>query len=157
MVKEEKAQTELIRIMGTDIKANYTILYGLAKIKGIGIMFSNALCEVLGYDKNAKISTLSEKDLEKIENFLSNPDKKGLPSWVLNQRKDYETGKDMHLVTKDIEFNDLQLRRRIGKLKTYKALRLRQRLPVRGQRTRSNFRRNKTLAAMKSKRGGSKE
>lgn len=156
MVREEKVQTELIRILGTDIKASYSILYGLSQIKGIGIMFSNAICEVLNLDKNAKISSFSEKDIEKVEEYLSNPSKTGLPSWILNQRKDYETGKDLHFVSKDIEFNDLQLRRRIGKLKTYKALRLRAKLPVRGQRTKSNFRRNKTMAAMKSKRGGSK-
>lgn len=154
MVREEKVQTELIRILGTDVKASNSILFGLANIKGIGIMFSNAVCEVLGLDKNAQIKSLNEKDIEKLEEYLNNPIKKGLPSWVLNQRKDYETGEDIHLVAKDIEFNDLTLRRRIGKLKTYKALRLRARLPVRGQRTKSNFRRNKTLAAQKSKKGG---
>ena len=154
MAREEKQQANLIRILSTDINANHSILFGLSNIKGIGVMFSNAVCNVLKLDKNAKLSTLSDKDIERIEEFLSNPEMPGIPSWLKNQRKDYESGEDLHLTAKDIDFNLLQLRRRVGKLKTYKSLRYRARLPVRGQRTKSNFRRNKTLAAMKAKRGG---
>lgn len=154
MAREEKQQVELIRIMGTDIKAGSTLLYGFAKIKGVSIMFSNAICNVLKFDKNRKISSLTEKETEKLEEFLSNTKKEGIPEWLLNQRKDLETGENLHFVSKDIDYNLLQLRRRLGKLKTYKGLRLRAGLPVRGQRTKSNFRKNKTLAAMKSKKGG---
>jgi len=150
-------QLNLIRIVGTDINSELSLLYGLSKIKGISIMFANAICTILKYDKNAKISSLSEKDIEKLEEFLSNPIKTGVPTWLLNQRKEHVSGEDFHLVSKDIDFNMLQLKRRVGKLKTYKALRYRANLPVRGQRTKSNFRRNKTIAAMKSKRTGGKK
>lgn len=154
MARVEKQQATLIRILSTDINANSSILFGLSNIKGIGIMFSNAICNVLKLDKNAKLSSLSDKEIEKIEEYLSNPEMPGIPVWLKNQRKDYNSGEDLHLTAKDIDFNLLQLRRRVGKLKTYKSLRYRARLPVRGQRTKSNFRRNKTLAAMKAKRGG---
>lgn len=154
MAREEKKQVSLIRMMGTDIKADSTLLYGLAQIKGVSIMFSNAVCNILKFDKNKKLSDLSDEETEKIEEFLSNPVKKGIPNWLLNHRKDYVTGEDLHITSKDIDFDLLQLRRRVSKLKTYKSLRYRANLPVRGQRTKSNFRRNKTIAAMKSKRGG---
>lgn len=157
MARDQKKQADLIRIVGTDINSELTLLYGLAKIKGINIMFSNAICNILKLDHNAKISSMTEKEVEKLEEFLSNPEKKGVPKWLLNQRKEYETGEDLHFVSKDIDFGMLKLRRRVGKLKTYKALRYRANLPVRGQRTKSNFRRSKTIAAMKSKRGGSKK
>jgi len=154
--EQKKAQVELVRIMGTDLKADANLLYGLTRIKGIGFMFSNAICNVLKLDKNRTIGSLTEKEIETLENFLSNPDKKNIPSWLLNLRKEYESGKDIHLVAKDIEFNLLQQTRRNSKLKTYKSLRKRAGVPVRGQRTKSNFRRNKTIAAMKSKSGGKK-
>jgi small subunit ribosomal protein S13 len=154
MAKQESNEKHLIRIMGTDINADLSLLYGLAKIKGVNVMFSNAVCAALNLDKGAKISSLSEEDVEKIEEFLSNPEMPGIPEWMKNQRKEYESGKDLHLTSKDIEFNMLQYRRRFAKTKSYKALRHKARLPVRGQRTKSNFRRNKTLAAMKAKRGG---
>jgi small subunit ribosomal protein S13 len=152
--QESKNEMHLIRILGTDINANLPILYGLAKIKGVNVMFSNAVCAALKLDKGAKISALSEKDVERIEEFLSNPEMPGIPDWLKNQRKDYETGKNFHLTSKDIDFNMLQFKRRIAKTKSYRAIRHKFRLPLRGQRTKSNFRRNKTLAAMKAKRGG---
>ena len=155
---EAKKQIHLVRIMGTGVRGDSTLIYGLSQIKGISVMFANALCHNLGLDKNKKIAELSDKDIAKIEDFLTNPKKDSkIPKWLLNQRKDYETGEDLHLVTKDIEFNHLQLTRRIGKIKTYRGLRLRLRLPVRGQRTKSNFRRNKTIAAMKAKSTGGKK
>jgi len=154
MVREEKQQMHLVRILNTDINGENNLLYGLAKIKGLSVMFSNAVCNVLKLDKTAKISELSEKDIETIEKYLSDPEMKGIPNWLKNQRLEYETGENLHLTSKDVDFNLLSLKRRVGKLKTYKALRYRARLPVRGQRTKSNFRRNKTIAAMKAKRGG---
>lgn len=154
MGKQESNVENVIRIMSTGISAHYNLLYGLSKIKGISIMFANAMCHTLKLDKNKKIADLKDEEITKIEEFLSNPKKAGLPSWLLNQRKELESGEDVHLASKDIDFNLLQLRRRLSKLKTYKGLRLRANLTVRGQRTKSNFRRNKTLAAMKSKRGG---
>lgn len=158
MAKEQaKIQENIVRILGTGVNGEKTLVYGLSQIKGISIMFANALCHVLKLDKNKKIAELSEKDIEKVEEFLtSGDDLKGIPTWLLNQRKEYSTGQDKHYVTKDIEFNDLQLKRRLGKIKTYKGLRLRLGLTVRGQRTKSNFRRQKTLAAMKAKSGGKK-
>lgn len=154
--KEEKSQANLIRIMSTDINAEFPLLYGISRIKGVGVMFANAVCIALGLDKNAKISTLSEKDVEKLEEFLANPKKEGIPSWLLNQRKDLESGENLHYISKDIDFNLIQLKRRSSKLGTYKGLRYRANLTVRGQRTKSNFRRQKTIAAMKSKTGGKK-
>ena len=156
MSKESKKEVNYIRIVGTDINADASLLYGLSKIKGVSIMFANALCHSLKFDKNAKISSLSDKDIEKLENFLSNPKKEGIPEWLLNQRKDLDTGDNLHFIAKDIDFNLLQLKRRLSKIKTYRGLRLRFGLPVRGQRTKANFRRNKTIAAMKAKTGGRK-
>lgn len=156
MANKENKSAELIRIMATDIPANHSLLFGLSKIKGIGVMFSNAVCVTLGYDKNKKIGTLSEKDIEKIETYLSNSDFEGVPVWMKNQQKDLITGENKHFVNKDLEFQNLQLQRRNSKIRTYKVLRSKLRLTVRGQRTASNFRRNRMLAAKKSKRGGQK-
>ena len=152
MAKQEKQQVELVRIMDTDIRAGSSLLYGLAKVRGINVMFANAVCRALGLDRNREISTLTEEEVEKIESFLSNPVKEGIPEWMLNQRKEFESGENHHYVSKDIEFNHLQYTRRFNKLKTYRSIRRRANLTLRGQRTKSNFRRNKTIAAMKAKK-----
>ncbi len=154
---QEKEQVNIVRIMGTGIDGKHSVLYGLAKIKGVGIMFSNAVCKAINLDKNKKISDLSEKDISKIEDYLSGDVKKGIPTWMLNDRMDYETGANMHNVGKDLDYYMMQLTRRLFKMKTYRGVRLKSRLPVRGQRTKSNFRRNKMIAAMKSKSVGGKK
>ena len=156
MAKKDNKSAELIRIMATDIPANHSLLFGLSKIKGVGVMFSNAVCIALGMDKNKKIGTLSEKEIETIENYLSNGDFSGIPTWMLNQQKDVLTGEDKHFVSKDLDFQALQLQRRMSKIKSYRVLRSKLRLTVRGQRTASNFRRNRMLASKKSKTGGKK-
>ena len=94
---QEKEQVALMRILGTDIRAENTIMYGLANIKGINIMFSNAVCHALKLDKNAKMSSLSEKDVEKIEQFLTSKDKKGIPSLMKKYFPDYMIGSKSHL------------------------------------------------------------
>lgn len=149
--KQNTKVANLVRIMGTDLNADSTLLFGLAKIKGISYMFANATCKALGYDRMTKISALSEKEIEKLEEFLANPKKQGIPEWMVNSQKDVQTGENLHYVGKDIEYNALQLRRRLAKTKSYRAIRTKYKLPLRGQRTKSNFRRSKTIAAMKSK------
>ena len=157
MARPEKRIIELSRIMGTDIPANLSLLFGLAKIKGINVMFANAVCVALDLDRNRKIKTLSEKDIEVIENYLTKGDFSKIPSWMRNQQKDILTGEDKHFVAKDLDFQILQLQRRTSKLRSYKVLRSKLRLTVRGQRTSSNFRRSKMLAAKKAKQMGGKK
>ena len=149
--QDENKVANLLRIMGTDLDADYTLLFGLAKIKGISFMFANATCKALGFNRDTKIGDLSEKEVEKLEDFLANPKKEGIPEWLLNSRKDVQTGENLHYVGKDIEYNALQLRRRLAKTKSYRAIRTKHKLTMRGQRTKSNFRRLKTIRSMKSK------
>lgn len=143
--------------MGTDIPANLSLLFGLAKIKGINVMFANAVCIALDLDRNRKIKSLDESDIETIEGYLSGGDFSKIPSWMRNQQKDLLSGEDKHFISKDLDFQTLQLQRRNSKLRTYKVLRSKLRLTVRGQRTASNFRRSKMLAAKKSKQMGGKK
>ena len=152
----QKEELNIVRIMGTGINGKHNMLYGLAKIKGVGIMFSNAVCKAINLPEDKKIGDLSEKEIETIESYLSGDEKKGIPTWIMNNRASVETGEDMHNTGKDLDYYIMQLKRNMFKLRTYRGIRLKNRLPVRGQRTKSNFRRNKTIAAMKSKTGGKK-
>ncbi len=75
---------------------------------------------------------------------------------MLNRRRDYETNENKHLVTGDIKFvqdNDIK---RLKKIKTYKGVRHILELPVRGQRTKSNFRKNKGKVLGVKRRPGAK-
>ena len=66
-----------------------------------------------------------------------------------NRRKDYETGDSIHGYGSDLDFLQMNDKKRLQKAKSYRGLRYHARLPVRGQRTKSNFRRGKSLGVAK--------
>jgi len=133
----------LVRIANADVKGEKHILYALTKIKGVSIMFANAACKVAGVDTTKKAGNLSDSDIEKLDNVIRNPTQNGFPDWMLNRRRDIETGEDKHLLGGDLQFAKEMDIKKMRKLKTYKGQRHGYGLTVRGQKTKSNFRRNK--------------
>lgn len=127
----------LMRISGTDIPLNMTIYAGLARIKGISWSMSNAICTYLKIPKLRKISTLTESEIEKIIETIKSAK---IKPWLLNRKRDRETGKDRHLVGSELDLQKEFDIRRIKKIRSYKGIRHSQNQPVRGQRTRSHFR-----------------
>ncbi len=141
-----KNMQDLIRIANSDLDGSRSIYLGMTKIKGISFMLSNAICQVLEIKKDQKASELEDATIKRIEDAVQNPQKFGIPNWMFNRRKDPETGVDTHISLTDVRFivdNDLKT---IKKIKSYKGLRHQWGLPVRGQRTKSNFRKNKGKA-----------
>ena len=138
-------QIQIVRVFNTDLDGRKQILYALRKVKGVSHTISNAVLHELGIPKDRKVSELKEDDIEKIEKALEKLSET-LPSWILNRRKDYETGNDTHLYHADLVFSVEKDTRRMKRLKSYKGGRHQAGLPLRGQKTRSNFRRNKGKA-----------
>lgn len=128
----------IVRVLNTDIIGTKNIYDGLRKIKGVSFMFSNAICNNLNLDHNRKIGSLNEDEVKKIEHLIKNPDP--LPVWIINRRKDFDTGKNLHLTGSDLNLSKEFDIRRMKRLKSYKGLRHAWGQPVRGQRTRSHFR-----------------
>lgn len=135
--EKNKDYYSLIRIMQTDIPGHKKILTGLTYIKGISWAVSNAICKILKLDENKKIMELSEKEINSITEFLKDPK---LPKFLLNRRKDFETGKDSHLIGTNLDMNKEFDIRRLKKIRSYRGLRHALGQPTRGQRTRSHFR-----------------
>ncbi|MBU1201822.1 MAG: 30S ribosomal protein S13 [Nanoarchaeota archaeon] len=133
----------LVRVASTDLDGRKKVMFALTKIKGIHLMLANAVCNLVSVDKNKRTGTLSDNEVEKLNEAVTQIDKKGLPEWLLNRRKDPETGLDKHIIGPDLKFtedNDIKM---LKKIKSYKGFRHQWGLPVRGQRTKSNFRKNK--------------
>ena len=147
--KEQKENFRyFVRIANTDLDGNKPIANALKKIKGVGFMFSNMICNLSGVDKMTKVGYLKEDEVKKIDDILNNISKYNVPSWMLNRRKNYEDGKDYHLFTGDLTFAEENDVKRMKKIRCYKGIRHGQGLPVRGQRTKSNFRKNKGKASL---------
>ena len=137
---EAKLAKNIIRIKGTDVVSNKIISIGLTAITGVDYNLSRAVLHVAGIDHNAKVETLSEKDIEKIENVIDNPVKSGIPGWYVNRRNDYVSGEDIHLSGSDIRLTLRDDINRLRKVRAYRGIRHELGLPVRGQRTKSSFR-----------------
>lgn len=151
MVQEQKQKTEeerykerMIRILSEDIEGGMTVYAGLTKIKGISWSLANAVCKVLKIDKNRKAGSLTDVEVKKISDFIKNP---RIPSFIFNRRFDFDTGKDRHLTGTDLELQKEFDIKRLKKIKSYRGIRHSANLPVRGQRTKSNFRKNKAKGA----------
>ena len=138
---------QIVRLLDADIKGNVHISHALAKVHGISYTFANAVCNLLNLEKEKKIGSLSQEDLKKIENFVRNPEQ--IPKWIYNRQKDILSGEDKHLITSDLKFQKDTDVKQLRKIKCYRGVRHSLGLPVRGQRTRSNFRKGKTVGVRK--------
>ncbi|MBI4980376.1 30S ribosomal protein S13 [Candidatus Woesearchaeota archaeon] len=133
----------LVRIANVDLPGAKSIRLALTHIKGVGINFADALCKVAGVDQRAKTGYLSLDEVARLEKILNNPGASGFPEWMLNRRKDFETNETKHLITGTLTFvrdNDIK---RLKKIKNLKGMRHSLGLPVRGQKTKAHFRKNK--------------
>ena len=140
-LKEMSREDErLVRIMSKDIEGGMKLYPGLTKIKGISWAISGATCHALKMDKDRKIGSLTEAEVKAIQDFLKTPK---IPRFIMNRRFNPETGEDSHLVGNELELHKEFDIKRMKKIKSYKGLRHAAGLPVRGQRTRSHFRKNR--------------
>ena len=142
----------IVRVTDTDINGTLKVGYALTKIKGVNISLANAILKKAGVNPEIRLGLLSEEQVKKIEDVLLNPAKYGIPSWLLNRRKDLETGKDLHLLSSDLVLRtkmDIDL---MKKIKSWKGYRHAYGLKVRGQRTRTTGRTGKTVGVSKKRR-----
>jgi len=138
--KQQQKTERIVRILSKDIEGGMTIYAGLATIKGISWAYSNAICRALGIDKRKKIADLSEEEIKKISEFAKNPK---APFYILNRQRDRETGDNKHLVGVDLELAKEFDIKRLKQIKNYRGLRHTLGLPMRGQRTKGNFRKHR--------------
>ncbi|MBT3397421.1 30S ribosomal protein S13 [archaeon] len=136
----EEKEVTLIRILGKDLPGDKKLLVGLTKIKGISWAFASAICKILGLDKNKQIQDLETEETEKLEEFVKNPK---IPAFLKNRQKDFDGGEDLHLQGSDLDLRKEFDVKRLKKIRSYRGNRHALKLPVRGQRTKSNFRRNR--------------
>lgn len=135
----------MIRIARKDIDGNKTIENALADVKGVGKALSRAIGIVMDLDLNKKIGYLSDDEIEKIEETIRDPKSHDVPDWMLNRRNDYETGKTGHLIESDLMMTLRDDLNRMKKTRSYKGRRHEVGLPVRGQRTKSTFRKGSSV------------
>ncbi len=146
----------IVRIGEVDIEGDKKIRIALLKVKGVGKSLSKAFATAAGLDPEALIGSLSDEQIKKLEDVIRNPGNYGIPSHMFNRKFDPQTGEHKHLIGSElklaVKFNIDSMR----KIRSYKGVRHELGLPVRGQRTRSSFRKGVIVGVIKKKAARSK-
>jgi small subunit ribosomal protein S13 len=109
------------RILGVDLPREKRVEIGLTYVFGIGRTTANKILESSGVDPNVRVKDLSDEDVRKITAIIS---------------RDHQIEGDLR---REIATNV----KRLMDIGTYRGLRHRKGLPVRGQRTHTNARTRK--------------
>jgi small subunit ribosomal protein S13 len=129
----------MARIEGVDLPRDKRVEYGLTYIYGIGLKTSQGILAATGVNPDTRVKDLTDDEVTKLRDHIT----KGLK------------------VEGDLR-REVQLNiKRLMEIGSYRGLRHRRALPVRGQRTRTNSRTRKgpakTVAGRGRRRGATKK
>ncbi|MEM2280731.1 MAG: 30S ribosomal protein S13 [Candidatus Bathyarchaeia archaeon] len=144
----------ILRIADTDVDGTLKVPHALKKIKGVSLNIAHAILAKAGINPHMRAGFLTEAEVEKIEEIIKDPAKHGIPDWLLNRRKDLETGKDHHLISADLILRTKLDIEKLKEIKSWRGYRHAYGLKVRGQRTRTTGRTGKTVGVKKKTKGG---
>jgi len=139
----------IVRIAGADIDGSKKLVYGITKIRGLGVSLASAIAKAADLKSETRIGNLTESDVQKIEDVITDPLKYGIPPRQVNRRKDLPSGRDMHLTGADLTLSmktDIDFMKDI---RSWRGLRHSYGLKVRGQRTRTTGRKGKAVGVKK--------
>lgn len=129
----------MARIAGIDLPRNKRVEIGLTYIYGIGRSTSNSILAQAGVDRSTRVRDLAESEVNRLREVIDR-----------NYRVEGDLRREVSLNIK-----------RLMEIGSYRGLRHRHNLPVRGQRTRTNARTKrgpkKTVAGRGRRRGAKKK
>ena len=111
----------MARISGVNLPTNKRVKVALTYIYGIGTTTANEICKVVGISDDKRVNKLADDEVLKIREYIENK----------------------HKVEGDLRSVASLNIKRLTDLGTYRGLRHRKKLPVRGQRTHTNARTRK--------------
>ncbi len=129
----------IVRIAGVDVDGNRRVDRGIQKIKGVGKIYANAVVDISGFS-GMKIGDMTDEQIDKVTDIIRHPDKYNIPKWLFNRRKDFDTGKDIHVIEAELAYTKRDDIERMKKMNLRRGMRHAFGLKVRGQRTKSTGR-----------------
>ena len=111
----------MARIAGVNIPQNKLVQVGLTYIYGIGPTIATKICKNVGISDDKRVNKLTDEEVLKIREYIE----------------------EKHKVEGDLRSEVSLNIKRLTDLGTYRGLRHRKKLPVRGQRTHTNARTRK--------------
>ncbi|KAA8923015.1 30S ribosomal protein S13 [Thermoplasma sp.] len=148
--KENKDFQYIVRIANKDLNGERLLPLALSDLKGIGERLGYVIAERLDLPIDKKIGELKEDQLEKLREYVEAKEY-DLPDWLLNHRREPVTGKNLNLVSTDLEIQVQEDINLMKKIRSYKGIRHEKGKKVRGQRTRSNGRKGLSIGVVRKK------
>ena len=108
----------MARVAGVDIPANKRVVISLCYIYGIGHTLSRKILDQTGINSDTRVRDLTDEDLNRLRDVID---------------REYKVEGDLR---KEVTFNI----KRLIEIGSYRGIRHRRGLPLRGQRTRTNAR-----------------
>ena len=129
----------MARIAGVDLPRNKRVEYGLTYIYGIGLPSSQKILHATNVNPDIRVKDLTDTEVTMLRDYIS---------------QNYQVEGDLR---REVQLNI----KRLIEIGSYRGLRHRRNLPVRGQRTRTNSRTRKgpkkTVAGRGRRRGAKKK
>ncbi|MGQ9515176.1 MAG: 30S ribosomal protein S13 [Thermoproteota archaeon] len=147
----------IIRIAGTDCDGSKRVDYALSSIKGVGPTFAKAIVKAANIPLDSRLGYLTDEEIERIKEVMSNPIGYGIPNWMVNRQKAPETGRDSHLIGSDLEIRTRMDIDRMKSMRSWKGIRHSLGLKVRGQRTKTTGREGRTLGVSRRAAAGAQK
>jgi small subunit ribosomal protein S13 len=141
----------IVRIHGTNLDGTKPLPYALCDLKGLGIRVARTMIKSLGLDPSLRLGSLSEADVKRMEDILDNPVARGIPLWMLNRRKDPQTGRDIHILGSDLTLAQKEDIDTMRETRSWKGDRHSRGLKVRGQRTKTTARKGRSVGVSRSR------
>ncbi len=165
-VEDREGFRGIVRIAGKDIRGHVKLRRSLLRVTGIshGIapMVSKVLKKELNLNQDMEVGELTDDQIEKIDAILFKLNEHGVPKFMLNHAKDFDSGTDKHVIMNDLIYALSQDIDREKKTYTWKGYRHAYGQKVRGQRTRNTGRKGMAVGVLRKaiiaqQKGGAKK
>jgi small subunit ribosomal protein S18e len=114
-------------------------------------LIKQSLWQLLSCNTLFSAGDLSPEELERIVTIIQNPLQFKIPKWFLNRKKDIRTGEYCQNVSNAVDNTLREDLERLKKIRAHRGLRHHWGVRVRGQHTKTNGRRGRTVGVSKKK------
>ncbi len=129
----------LVRLVNTDLDGKKNVGTALAYVPGVGKRLAYVVCREANVDPAVRIGNLKDPEIAAVNTAIEGLTEM-LPEWMVNRRKDPESGDDRHMIGTEIAIMLREDLNRLKKIRSWRGHRHEKKLPTRGQRTKNNGR-----------------
>ncbi|MEM3481030.1 MAG: 30S ribosomal protein S13, partial [Candidatus Korarchaeum sp.] len=107
----------VVRLLNTTLDGTKPVLVSLTNVKGISYTLATAILRKAGVNPTKRLGELTEEEYSRIEDVVNDPEKYGIPWWLMNRQKDYRSNESTILIGDDVNWyvtQDINLMKKMG-------------------------------------------